>query len=333
MARTYPVPSPYSPAAGYPWYTRATATGTPLAGTRQQTVLTLGGTPKAITTEDQTVTATGTFAAGGVANLTLDGTPYDYTVLLGDTPTDVAAGLVALAAADPNYTVTNVGPVIDVLSKTSGAWVGTITSGYTPSGLEDGALVQAVVTIGADANTFAVNDGVTDFSYTVLAGNTLANCATGLAALIDASPSYVASAHGLEIWVTDGVGTGFVLTDTSVNNQTPGGTVGIQTITPAVAGPLDLSSPGVLRLTNISAVALWCERPAGTSYVMVPWYYNANIKVWHAQPSTTVTTATELVLLDVSAIDAMFVELKTFVGGATASVYVDGNRLTPGFSG
>lgn len=333
MARTYPVPSPYSPLPGYPWGTRTTPTGTPLGGTRQQTILTLGGTPLAIATEDQAVTCTGTFALGGVANLTLDGTPYDYTVLLADTPTDVAAGLVALTALDPNYTVTNAGPVIDVLSLTSGAWSGTITCGYTPAAAEDGALVQAVVTFGADANTYAVNDGTTDFSYTVLGGDSLSDCASNLSALIDGDPAYVASSHGAEIWVTDGVGTGFTFTDTSVNNQTPGGAVLFQTITPAVAGPLDLSSPGVLRLTNISAVALWCGRPAGTSYVVVPWAYNANIKVWHPLPSTTVTTATELILLDVSAIDAMYVELKTFVGGAEATVYVDGNRLTPGFAG
>lgn len=333
MARTYPVPSPFSPAAGYPWGTRTTATGTPLAGTRQQTIMTLKGTPSAVTTEDQTVTCAGAFAAGGVANLTLDGTPYDYTVLLADTPTDVAAGLVALAVANPNYTVTNVGPVIDILSLTAGAWAGTITCGYTPAGIEDGALIQAVVTAGADANTYAVNDGVTDFSYTVLAGNTLADCATGLAALIDADLAYVASAHGVEIWV-DGAGTtAFTFTDTSVNNQTPGGAVLFQTITPAVVGPLDLGSPGVLRLTNVSAVALWCRRPAGTSFVVLPWYYNANLQLWHAMTPTIVNVALEVVLLDVSAVDAMYVELKTFVGGAAALVYVDGNRLTPGFQG
>jgi len=229
--------------------------------------------------------------------------------------------------------VTNAGPVIDVLSLTPGAWVGTITCGYTPAAAEDGSLDLAVVTAGADANTFAVNDGTTDFSYTVLFGDSLSDCASNLSGLIDADPAYVASSHGNEIWVTDGVGTGFTFTDTSVNNQTPGGAVGIQTITPAVAGPLDLSSPGVLRLTNISAVALWCQRPAGTSFVVVPWIYNANIKLWHALASTTVAAALEVILLDVSAVDAMYVEFKTFVGGAEASVYVDGNRLTPGFQG
>lgn len=333
MARTYPVPSPFSPVAGYPWGTRTSNTGTPLVGTRQQTVLTLTGTPQDIKTEDQTVTCTGTFAAGGVATLTLDGTPYVYNVVGGDTPTDVAFELKTLAAADPNYTVTNAGPVIDILSNTPGAWAGTITCSYVPVGAEDGALVQAVVTTGADANTYAATDGTLSWSYTVAAGNTLANCATGLAALIDAEPNYVATAHGTEIWVTDGVGISFTMTDASINNQLPGGAVLAQVVTPAVAGPLKLGDPGVLRLTNVSAVALWCQRPAGTSYQVVPWVFNSNINLWHALPGTSVAAALEVILLDVSAIDAMYVELNSFVGGAEADVYVDGNRLTPGFQG
>lgn len=332
MARTYPVLSPFAPAPGYPWTTRTRPTGTPLTGTRQQDVLTLTGTPQPGRTEDQTVTAVGTFSAGGVATLTLDGTPYAYTVLLGDTPTDVAAGLAALAVADPNYTVTSAGPVVDVLSQTSGPWTGTITCGYTPAGSEDGTLEQAVVTIGADANRYAVTDGTNTYTYTVQIGDTLADCAIGLAAAIDAAVAYVASAHGTQVWADRANGAAFTFTDASTNNITPGGAVVVQVVTPATSGPLTLADPGVMRLTNISAAAVWCQLLAGTSFVVVPWIYNANIQVWHALAGTTVSAATEVILLDVGAVDAMFVEIKSFVGGAQASVYVDGNRLTPGFS-
>lgn len=332
MARTYPVLSPFAPAPGYPWTTRTRATGTPLTGTRQQDVLTLTGTPQPVRTEDQTVTAVGTFAAGGVATLTLDGTPYAYTVAGGDTPTDVAFELKTLAAADPNYTVTNAGPVIDVLSQTPGVWTGTITCSYTPVGSEDGALQQAVVTTGADANRYAVTDGTNTYTYTVQIGDTLADCAIGLAAAIDAAVAYVASAHGTQVWADRANGAAFTFTDACANYTTPGGAVVVQVVTPATSGPLTLADPGVMRLTNISAVAVWSQLLAGTSFVVVPWIYNANIQVWHALAGTTVSAATEVILLDVGAVDAMFVELKSFVGAAEASVYVDGNRLTPGFS-
>jgi hypothetical protein len=183
-------------------------------------------------------------------------------------------------------------------------------------------------------NTYAVNDGTNTFSYTVLAGNTLSDCATGLAAVIDASPSYVASAHGTEVWVTDGAGTSFVLTDASANPTIPGGSISITNVNPAVAaGNMDFSSPGVLRLTNVGQMALWCQLLSGTSYQVTLWAYSPALGLFHSLSTTTVSAATEVILLDVAALDGVFVELKTFVGNAVALVYADGNRLTPGFQG
>lgn len=330
MARTYPMQSVDQFKAGQPWGPRSADTGTPLTGTIQNTILTLLGTPQAVRAEAQDVTCSGTFAELGSANLTLDGTPYDYIVGAIDTPTDVAAGVALLAVADPNYTVTSVGPVISVVSKTAGAWAGSITCGYTPVGAEDGSLTAAVVTVGADANTYAVSDGASTYSYTVLAGNTLADCAVGLGGKI--AGTYGAIVHGTTVLVSGAAGVSFALTDASSNNIAPGGSIAVQTVTPAIAGPLTVGSPGVISTTNVDSLTLWNEL-TGTNYDVQLWALDPYVNDWLAFPKATIT-ANAFTVYDVRSIPCVFVALSNFDSATDiATNTVMGNRLSPGFQG
>ena len=330
MARTYPIQSVDQFKAGQPWGPRSADTGTPLTGTIQNTILTLLGTPQPVRTEAQDVTCSGTFAELGSANLTLDGTPYDYIVGAIDTPTDVAAGL-ALAVADPNYTVTSAGPVISVVAKTAGAWAGSITCGYTPAGVEDGSLTAAVVTVGADANTYAVSDGASTYSYTVLAGNTLADCAAGLGAVI--AGTYGAIVHGTTVLVSAAAGVSFALTDASSNNIAPGGSIAVQTVTPAIAGPLTVGSPGVISTTNVDSLTLWNELLAGSNYDVQLWALDPYVNDWLAFPKATIT-ANAFTVYDVRSIPYVFVSLLNFDDASVVALNtVMGDRLTPGFQG
>ena len=331
MARTYPMQSVDQFKAGQPWGPRSTDTGTPLTGTIQNTILTLLGTPQAVRAEAQDVTCSGTFAELGSANLTLDATPYDYMVVLGNAPTDVATGLALLAVADPNYTVTSAGPVISVVAKIAGAWAGSITCGYTPVGAEDGSLTAAVVTVGADANTYAVSDGASTSSYTVLAGNTLADCAAGLGAKI--AGTYGAIVHGTTVLVSAAAGVSFALTDASINNIAPGGSIAVQAVTPAIAGPLTVGSPGVISTTNVDSLTLWNELLAGFSYDVQLWALDLYVGAWLAFPKVTIT-ASAFTVYDVRSIPYVFVALLNFDDASVVALNtVMGDRLTPGFQG
>lgn len=325
--RTYPLRAPFN-ATGIPYGPRTSDTGNPTTGVGQFSTITLSGTPQPIHTEAYECTVTGTPEALDVARLSLDGTDYDYTVLALDTPTDVAAGIVALCVADPNYTVTNVGPVVTVESQTPGPWVGSVTTLYTPIAAGDGAFTTVNTSTGYAANTFAVDDGVFGpYSYTVLAGNTLADCATALAALINAD--YSSSAIGPVISVTGAPGVPFTFTDVSVNNSGPGG-IATYALVSLPEATVTINSPFVMSLSGVHDIALWCDLQAGTSCVVTPWFYDNLAGVWAAQ-APVVVNADKVIQLAVPAINSLFVEQGTFVGGGVVEVTCVGNRIQPGY--
>ena len=335
MPRTYPVQSPFNRVAGQPWGPRASDTGNPVSGVVEAATLTLTGTLESAKTESQTVTCTGTFAAGGVANITLNGTSYDYTVLAGDAPTDVAAGLVAAAALDAHYNVaTNPGwDYVDISAKVVGPWSGTITSGYTPAGTEDGALVQVQNVAGAAANTFAVSDGTTNFSHAVTTlSHTLNAQAALMANVINADPSYAALAVGPVVYVTAATAAPFTFIDTSINHQTPGGAVVIALGNVTQAGPLQLGSPGVQNLSTYRAVTVWAQVLAGTSFDLTIWFFDVNVGLWVDSAPVTINAAVQIVQPNVAAIGAMFCEMSNFVGGAVGLLSIEGTDTRPGYN-
>ena len=172
----------------------ATITGTANAAIGKEVDATVTGTPKAITTDVWDCTVGATVDQFDIYRLTVNGTNYDYTADLADTATDVAAGIVALAAGDADYTVTNVAGVVTCTAKVTGAsGVFAITSELTYDANADGTFVAVHTTTGYDADIARVTLAGVDFGYTVLAGNTTTDVANGLATVINADQLYTAS--------------------------------------------------------------------------------------------------------------------------------------------
>ena len=74
-----------------------------------------------------TFTIGGAPAVGDTCRLTINGVNYDYVVALGDSFTNIAAGIVVAAAADPLYQVTSVGPLITCTKYSTGATTVVLT--------------------------------------------------------------------------------------------------------------------------------------------------------------------------------------------------------------
>lgn len=92
---------------------------------------------------------------------------------------------------------------------------------------------------------------------------------------------------------------------------------------------LQVGSPYVLSLSTSSHIAIWCQLISGTSCVVVPWFYDSGAGLWVAQSPVTVN-ADKVITLDTPAIPALYVEQKTFVGGAVVEVTCRGNGTQPG---
>lgn len=186
--------------------------------------------------------------------------------------------------------------------------------------------------VPVEDNTFAVNDGTNDYSYTVLAGDDLAACAAGLSTALNGGP-YHAYADGANVYVSGTTfGVGFTLTDTSVNTVTPGGTIAITTITPAVAGPLKLGDPGVIDLGGYRSVAIWAQKFAGTRFHAYAWLYDINTNLWFNSADDNVNVAVLLSQPNVAAVRGMFVEMRNFAGNASGTVTITGVKTAPGYN-
>lgn len=162
-------------------------------------------------------TLSGTVEAGDIYTITLDGVAYSYTVLAGDvTLNDVALGLEALIDAAAKFsasvaggtiTVTSVGPPTDYTHSTAVTDAGTIDAAIATVSVQGSASKQITATVAAAeiGDVFTVTLDVagvpTAFSFTAIAADDAAT-ATALAAVIDASPDYEASAIGAVITIT-----------------------------------------------------------------------------------------------------------------------------------
>lgn len=101
-----------------------------------------------------TFTLGGSASVGDICRLTINGNTYDYTVAAGNTPTVIAAGVAAAAAADPLYTVTSAGPVITAEEITPSSAVNILTGTYvlmTTTGT--GTVFPQHVTVGEAGTT------------------------------------------------------------------------------------------------------------------------------------------------------------------------------------
>ena len=332
MSRTYPVNSPLEVSAGVPWGPRGTDTGNPTDGVFGYGILVVTGTPQWILTEEQTETLTGTPEEFDLTALILDGTDYQYEVQAGDTRADVVSALALLAAADPNYTVNADGDALDVISKTAGAWSGSISATYVPSDGGNGAWVNAVITAGADANIAAVDDGSDSYSHVVNDEDDNASIAANVAAQIALNPAYSSAvALGTTIYVTGADGTPFAFTDATTNNQSPGTTITYIGAVPGT-GAVGVGSPGVQNLSSYGPVTVWAQLQSGTSFDLTVWKYDATLQLWAADAAVTVTEAVQIVQPNVQAISAMFCEMSNFVGGAIGLLSVEGVKTAPGFN-
>lgn len=186
-----------------------------------------------------TAVHTTTGEAADVAAVVLNGVTYSHTVVTGNTLDTIATALAALLDALPTVAASAVGAVITVVASvagTGGAY--TLTNACTNNQVGGVALTATVasVAVGANADVLAVSDGTTTFSRTVTTG-VLADECTALAALIDASASYAATALAGVITVVapDGAAA-FAFSNVSTDNQTADLTVTIATVIAAGSG-------------------------------------------------------------------------------------------------
>jgi len=154
----------------------------------------------------------GAIAAGDIFAFTLGGSDISYTAQAGDTINDVVA---ALRTAIDGASITNAGaaggadaadPLVNDATITvaaSGAitWdETTISTTYSSSDLQDGSDVDVTIDGGTieAGETFTINAGGADYTYTAVDGDDINDVAAGLKTLIDAG-----SITGLTVTVTD----------------------------------------------------------------------------------------------------------------------------------
>ena len=329
--RTFPIQSAFNKVPGQPWGPRSTATGNPNTGVAEYATITCLGTPQAVTTEVYHATVVVDGGSAGIGDVyevsTLSvGSPWAFTCLGGEDATAVAAGIAAAGAGDTIWTITSTLGVVVLTSQAPGVQIDVPTATFIPAA-GTGSITMAEYAVGAAANTYAVTDNLSSvYSYTVQPGDGLTDVATGLAAQI--TGDYPAAAIGAVIYITGTVGVPFTMTDSSVNNQTPGGSAVFNIVSGATADLLP-GGPGVLRLTTTSKVALWNQLVSGTSYDVKVWVWDVNTKLWLAIQTIHVT-ADAVTFVDAGAISFAFLELLNFVGGAVALNTVVGNSTLPG---
>ena len=193
------------------------------AGTDNQTCV-------AATTSIQTTTATvgGTFEADDVFTVTLNGTLFSYTALIGDTNNSgVATALAAVINASASYDASATGAVITIVGAAAGYFT-TASTAVNHGSTNDQTLVLATtstqtttITLGGTFNVgdvFSATLNGVAYTYTALLANTNLNgTATAFAAVIDLAAGYVASASGAVITVTN-TPAGYFTTATSTTN-------------------------------------------------------------------------------------------------------------------
>lgn len=204
-----------------------------------------------------TVTVGGTFDVGDVFTVTIDGTPYAYTVLATDTNTDgIATALAALVDASGVVSATAIGSVITVTKETAGLF--TITSGATndAAGTNDQGIAVAVTSQTATATVggvfeagdiFNLTLGGTLFSHVVVGGDVdNTGIATAITALVTADPLYATSTSTNEVITIRRAGEFTIVGTTTETNLDPADTqtfvvaITAQTATATLSGTVDI---------------------------------------------------------------------------------------------
>ena len=178
---------------GLIWKNRSTATGAPTSPTAgpQTSIVTVGGTPHAAAAavaQAEVVTYIGTPSAGQVLKLGLKGTVYSFPFVSG-TLDDALDGLVAAAAADPNWTTVRVDDTIVATRVAAGV--------AEPNEVASVNLVLAVqeafTGTPAAGDKAILNLEASQYIHTVTAGETTTQIATALATLAANDPYWAAT--------------------------------------------------------------------------------------------------------------------------------------------
>tara|TARA_R100001039_G_scaffold37301_1_gene35529 strand:+ start:80 stop:1036 length:957 start_codon:yes stop_codon:yes gene_type:complete len=154
----------------------------------------------------------GTVTTGDEFTINVGGSDYTYTALEGDTANDVAAGLKTLidAGSIANLTVTvtpGADPASDDATINLAAAGGNVTfdetglaSETTQGVISDGDTIDVTLAGGTitAGDTFTINVGDAEYTYTAVDGDTNNDVAAGLKTLIDAG-----SISDLVVTVTD----------------------------------------------------------------------------------------------------------------------------------
>ncbi|HPE46795.1 MAG TPA: flagellin [Hyphomonas sp.] len=211
--------------------------------------------------DGQTLTLTikaGAINAGDVFSFTVGGSAISYTAVSGDTINDVAA---ALRTAIDGASITNAtaaggadaaDPLVNDATVTVGASGGavtwadsSITTTYSSSDLQDGNSVDVTLDGGTitAGDTFTVNAGGADYTYTAADGDTNNDVAAGLKALIDAG-----SITNLTVTVTDA--TDPTADAATITLAASGGSVAVNLSALASSGPATTAG-GLAALSSI----------------------------------------------------------------------------------
>lgn len=193
-----------------------------------------------------------TGADADIARVTIDGTPFSYTVLAGDALADVATGLAAAIHGQVvgANTFTAVA-ALAVITLTGTATQAFTTVDATVNNQAVGAALAATpatTQAAATADIARVTLNGTPYSCTIQSGDTTDTVATALAATLHALAAVNASAVGAVITVTaatPGTAGAYTLVDSSVNNQAGG-----VALTCAVASVAVGANPDILEVTD-----------------------------------------------------------------------------------
>lgn len=276
-----------------------------------------------------TCTVGGAVDAGDVATLDLDGTPYNYTVLGGDTTTNVATGIAAAAAADPNYDVMSFNAIVRVKKKVRGANAGSVQSSYTTDPGTDSTFVRAQTIVGVNGQT----------AWTVTSDNAdvIATHATA-GATADTVASTMSTDPGLDSTfvavhtITGADGTGIRQVRIDYLDSATGarasesvdlnGTTAVTTTATSITTILGISATevgsgmgaaGTVSITNVGNTVTYASIAAGSNQAFfadysVPTRHQAHITAIHASASTALT-----------------IRVRSDVNPATGEVVANGN--------
>jgi len=178
--------------------------------------------------------------AADIAAFTVDGTSFSHTIVTGNDATAVALALKnalnGQTIGGKLFAASAAGPVITVTGPLATTYTVVNTCVNTQAGGVALSCTPNTTQANANADILAVSDGTTTFSRTVLTA-VLADEVAALAALIDASASYTATALAGVITVNAPEGAAaFAFVNASTDNQTADLTVTIATVIAAGGG-------------------------------------------------------------------------------------------------